>query len=34
MRTREVRACYDRDAITVYQAYTPEIGLLAARAPE
>jgi hypothetical protein len=30
MRTREVRACYDRDAITVYQAYAPEIGLLAA----
>lgn len=30
MRTREVRACYDRDSITVYQAYAPEIGLLAA----
>lgn len=30
MHTREVRACYDRDSITVYQAYAPEIGLLAA----
>ncbi|GAA1875650.1 DUF4291 domain-containing protein [Actinomadura bangladeshensis] len=30
MGTREIRACYDRDSITVYQAYAPEIGLLAA----
>ncbi|MFB4312343.1 DUF4291 domain-containing protein [Actinomadura sp. GTD37] len=27
MRTREIRARYDRDSITVYQAYAPEIGL-------
>jgi hypothetical protein len=26
MRTREIRACYDRDSITVYQAYAREIG--------
>lgn len=26
MRTREIRAEYDRDSITVYQAYGPEIG--------
>ncbi|WP_433469032.1 DUF4291 domain-containing protein [Spirillospora sp. CA-128828] len=26
MRTREIRACHDRDSITVYQAYAPEIG--------
>src|SRR5690349_16564986 len=26
MRTREIRAEYDRDSITVYQAYRPEIG--------
>jgi hypothetical protein len=31
MRTREIRACYDRDSITVYQAYAPEIGVPAAR---
>ncbi|WP_141576487.1 DUF4291 domain-containing protein [Actinomadura sp. WMMA1423] len=31
MRTREIRACYDRDSITVYQAYAPEIGGPAAR---
>ncbi|MFB4298379.1 DUF4291 domain-containing protein [Actinomadura sp. NTSP31] len=26
MHTREIRALHDRDSITVYQAYTPEIG--------
>ncbi|WP_207939262.1 DUF4291 domain-containing protein [Actinomadura darangshiensis] len=26
MRTREIRARHDRDSITVYQAYAPEIG--------
>lgn len=26
MRTREIRARYDRDSIIVYQAYAPEIG--------
>jgi len=31
MPTREIRACYDRDSITVYQAYAPEIGLPAAK---
>lgn len=31
MRTREIRARYDRDSITVYQAYAPEIGVPAAR---
>ena len=30
MRTREIRALHDRDSITVYQAYTPEIGVPAA----
>lgn len=31
MRTREIRAVHDRDSITVYQAYGPEIGGPAAR---
>ncbi|WUI03846.1 DUF4291 domain-containing protein [Spirillospora sp. NBC_00431] len=26
MRTREIRATYDRDTVTVYQAYAPQIG--------
>ncbi|MFI0483613.1 DUF4291 domain-containing protein [Actinomadura sp. 9N215] len=30
MRTREIRAVYDRDTITVYQAYAPQIGRPAA----
>ncbi|MEV4001497.1 DUF4291 domain-containing protein [Actinomadura sp. NPDC049753] len=30
MRTREIRARYDRDSITVYQAYSPQIGVPAA----
>ncbi|GAA2124154.1 DUF4291 domain-containing protein [Actinomadura napierensis] len=31
MRTREIRALHDRDSITVYQAYGPEIGRPAVR---
>ncbi|WP_433235806.1 DUF4291 domain-containing protein [Actinomadura nitritigenes] len=31
MRTREIRAVHDRDSITVYQAYGPDIGGPAAR---